>query len=38
VVLSGFELAWVVRAGLGVFGRCVEVVGCVWVCLSVFLG
>jgi hypothetical protein len=30
VILSGLS-------GLGVLGRCVEVVGCVWVCLGVFL-
>ena len=33
--LSGFEWRCVALRG---FGRCVEVVGCVWVCLGVVLG
>jgi len=33
VVLSGLSGL----SGLGVLGRCVEVVGCVWVCLGLFL-
>jgi hypothetical protein len=35
VVLSGFE--WF-QVGLCGLGRCVDVFGCVWVCLGVFLG